>query len=195
MSAPRNVTPGHEEEPIPPVSFANSSEWTGWSWAQGRDRNFPWLGLLLVVVGVGLTILYFFPAIGLGTLVLAGIAVAFFAGYAFGGPNALLIPGLLIGALVVARLIDAFNIYTGPGTTALAVAGAFLIIWLLGLRRPNRRPSMWPLWGAAIFGLVGFIELAGNLSSLPALSGLWPILLIAIGLFVVFNGRRNTRRL
>jgi hypothetical protein len=205
MSAPRNVTPGREDEPFPAGTFPNSGpgerpsglppEWTGWSWAQNRERSFPWLGLLLVVIGVGLTIEYFVPSIGLGTLVLLGIAAAFFAGYAFGGPNALLVPGLLIGALVVARLIDELNIYTGPGTTALAVAAAFLVIWLLGLRRPTRRPSTWPLWGAAIFGLVGFIELAGNLSGLPALSGLWPVLLIGLGLLIVFNGRRAGRRL
>src|SRR3954451_22483954 len=126
MSAPRNVTPGYDDEPSP-----SAPEWTGWSWAQSRDRSFPWLGLLLVVVGVGLTIQYFVPGISLGTLVLAGLAAGFFAAYAFGGPNAVLIPGLLIGALVVARVIDELHLYTGPGTTALAVAGAFLIIWLL----------------------------------------------------------------
>ena len=91
-------------------------------------------------------------------------------------------------------MVDELNIYTGPGTTALSVAGAFLIIWLLGLRRPIVGRRMWPLWGAAIFGLVGFIELAGSLSSLPALSGLWPVLLIGLGLLIVLNGRRRSPR-
>jgi hypothetical protein len=190
----RNVTPGHEDEPL---AAGGGPQWTGWTWTGGRERSFPWLGLLLVMVGLGLTIQYFVPGISSTTLVLAGIAVVFFAGYAFGGPNIALIPGLLIGALVIARLIDELNIYTGPGTTALSVAGAFLIIWLIGLRRPSRRPgrpSMWPIWGAAIFGLVGFIELAGSLSNLPALSGLWPLILIGLGLLLVLNGRRNMRR-
>jgi hypothetical protein len=204
MSAPRNVTPGYENDQFPPGTFPNSGhgpqsdgmppEWTGWSWMQNRERSFPWLGLLLVVVGAGLAIQYFVPAISTTTLVLAGIAAVFFTIYAFGGPKVVLIPGLLIGALVVARLIDELNIYNGEGTTAIAVAVAFLVIWLLGLRGPSRRRSMWPLWGAAIFGLVGFIELMSSVSTLPILAGVWPVLLIGIGLLVVLSGGRGSPR-
>ena len=126
-------------------------EWTGWSWAQNRERTFPWLGLLLVMVGAGLLIQYFVPGISAARSSSPRISIAFFAGL-FGGPDALLIPGLLIGALVVARLIDELNIYTGPGTTALAVAAAFLIIWLLGAAAAERpaRPAA-RLW----LGVVG----------------------------------------
>ena len=83
MSQPRNVTPGHEQDDRSlPGTFPNSGpgerptgmppEWTGWSWMQNRDRSFPWLGLLLVMVGAGLLIQYFVPAISATTLVLAG---------------------------------------------------------------------------------------------------------------------------
>ena len=132
-------------------------EWTGWSWAQNRDRSFPWLGLLLVMVGGGLLVQYLVPGISATTLVLGGISIAFLAGWLFSRAYFALFMGLLIGALVVARLIDELGIYTGPGTTALAVAGAFLLIWIISSARRDtrRKPSNWPLWGAGIFGLIG----------------------------------------
>jgi hypothetical protein len=201
MSEPRNVTPGHEE-PAPQApafrpwtdSAADSApEWQAWSWAY-RGRSFPWLGVLLVMVGAGLLIEYFIPSITAGTLILGALSAAFLAGFIVGGSYFAAIPGLLIGALVVARLLDELNIYNGPGVTALAVAVAFLLIWLIGATRAGRRRSNWPLWGAAIFGLVGFIEVSGRLSSLPELGALWPVAIIVIGLVVLFANRRSSPR-
>jgi len=59
MSEPRNVTPDDAR----PDDFhrnyynerAQGPEWAAWSWGR-RGWNFPWLGILLVLVGVGLLI-------------------------------------------------------------------------------------------------------------------------------------------
>ena len=195
MSEPRNVTPGHPDDPNP-----HRPEWAGWSWTQNRDHAFPWIGLLLVMVGAGLLIQYLVPGVSATTLVLAAISIAFFAGFVFGGSSVALIPALLIGALAVARLIEELNIYRGSGTTALSVAVAFLLIWLIGMtrggttRRGKPRTWSWALWAAAIFGLIGFVEIGGQLGSIPELGALWPVAIIVVGVILVANSRRGAAR-
>lgn len=202
------MTPGFEETPtnFPPGTFPNSGpgyrsdgippEWIGWSWAQNRDRTAPWIGLLLVVVGAGLLIEYFVPAISATTLILTGISVAFFAGFLFGRSIIALVPALLIGALAVARLIEELHIYNGLGATALAVAVAFLLIWLVAVSRSGskRQRWSWALWAAGIFGLIGFVEVGGQLASIGLFGAVWPLAIIILGLIVVLNGRRGAAR-
>jgi hypothetical protein len=163
-----------------------------------RDRTFPWIGLLLVAVGAGLLLEYLVPAISATTLVLAAISVVFLAGYVLGRSLIALVPGLLIGALAVARLIDELNIYKGPGTTALCVAAAFLLMWLAAAARGRdargRLRWTWALWAAGIFGLIGLVEVAGQLGSIPSLGALWPLAIIIVGLIVVLSGRRGSAR-
>lgn len=194
MSEPRNVTPGTEEQA--PDEFhrryyserREGPEWIGWSWAS-RGRNFPWLGVLLVLVGIGLLIQYLFPTVGAGTLVIVAIAMAFLAGWIFGGSSIALVPGLLILAVGVARLIEELNIYSGPGTTSLSVAAAFGLIWLIGYMRERR--STWPLWGFAIFGLIGLVQVSGRIAGIPELGALWPVVIIVIGVLLLIATRRG----
>src|SRR4051794_11258243 len=112
MTEPRNVTPGHKpaanpyrpaSAPPPPPPEETRPEWMAWAWAASRERTFPWLGLLLVLVGAGLLIEFFVPAIGAGTLILGVIAVVFLAGFAFGRSYFAFIIGSLMAALVIAR--------------------------------------------------------------------------------------------
>jgi hypothetical protein len=160
----------------------------GWSWATS-GRSFPWLGMLLVAVGAGLLFQYFVPAISIATLFLVALAAVFLAGWLLGHSYFAAIPGLLIGAVAVARLLDELNIYDGPGTTSLALAVAFLIIWAIG--NSSARQRMWPLWGAATFGLVGVVQVAGRLGSLPELNLFWPIVIIVVGVIFLVANRRN----
>jgi len=201
MTEPINVTPGLEpprnpyraaSAPPPPRPEEARPEWLAWSWAASRERTFPWLGLLLVLVGAGLLIEFFVPAISAGTLILGAIALVFLAGFVFGRSYFAFIIGSLMAALVIARLIDELEIYTSSGVTALAVAVAFLLIWVVGRNRRHR--ATWPLWGAAIFGLVGIVEISGRISNMPTLGPLWPVLIIGIGLVVLLNARRAASR-
>jgi hypothetical protein len=100
MNEPRNVTPGWSEP-------GDNRESTPWSWdGRGRGRDIPWLGVLLVLVGIALLIQYFVPGISAGTLVLLAIAVAFLAGWLIGGAWLAMVPGLLVLGLGVAELIE-----------------------------------------------------------------------------------------
>ena len=180
MTEPRNVTPDDSRRQGP--------EWRGWSMAQ-RGWNFPWLGALLVLVGVGLLIQYLVPGVSVGSLVLAAIALAFLAAWLFGRSRWAVVPGLLILALAVAGLARELKLYDGPGLTALALAAAFALIWLLDYARGVR--STWPLWGVAIFGLIGVVQVSGRLVAIPELGALWPLLIIILGALLLLSARRR----
>jgi hypothetical protein len=145
------------------------------------------------MVGAGLLIEYFVPSISFATLVLAAIDVALFATVIMGGIRFALVPALLIGALVVARLLEELHIYSGPETTAFALAVAFALIWLTGEVREPRRRSNWPLWGVAIFGLIGIAQISGRVLSIFDLGPFWPLVIIVLGVILVLTTRRNAR--
>lgn len=189
MNDPRNVTP--EADQFHQTNMrerGEGPEWAGWWWAR-RGWNFPWLGVLLVLVGVGLLIQYFVPSLGSGTLVLAAIGLAFLAAWAFAGARFAVVPGLLILALAVAGLIRELGIYNGPGTTSLVLASAFGLIWLIDNARGVR--STWPLWGLGIFGLIGIVQLSGRIAAIPELGALWPLAIIVIGVLLLIGSRRR----
>ena len=98
-------------------------------------------------------------------------------------------PGLLILAVALARLIDELNIYRGPGTTSLCLTGAFGLIWLIGYARGRR--GTWSLWGLAIFGLIGLVQVSGRIAGVPELGALWPIVIILLGVLLLFSSRRR----
>lgn len=187
MNEPLNVTPESTQ--------AQHPEW-GSAWSMNRRGwNFPWLGLLLVLVGAGLLIQYFVPGVTAGTLVLAALAVVFLAAWLFNRSRWAVVPGLLLLALAAAGFMRELNVYAGPGLTAFALAVAFLLIWILDYTRGVR--STWPLWGAAIFGLIGFVQVSGSLAGIPQLGALWPVLIIVVGVLLLISARRQrppTRR-
>lgn len=198
MNDPRNVTPEDEQLQMTQEQAEREGErraeaevdWTGATWRH-RGRNFPWLGILLVLVGIGLLIQAALPpdTISAGTVLLFALGIALIFGWLFGGSWLAAIPGLLLVALGVARLIGELNIYTGPGTTALSLAVGFVVIWAIGLARD--RGSRWPLVAAAILGLIGVIQVFGQLSNIPELGVVWPVVIIVVGVLLLVSSRRR----
>jgi hypothetical protein len=192
VSDPKNVTPEDERQQMAQEEQErrqDQQEWAQPVWTTSRGRGFPWLGILLVLVGVGLLIQAALPTyVTTGTVLLFALGVALVAGWLFGGSWFGAIPGLLLLALGVARLISELNIYTGPGTTALSLAVAFVLIWVIGLARD--RKSRWPLVAAAILALIGVIQISGQLSNIPELSVIWPVVIIVVGVVLLIMARR-----
>jgi len=193
MNDPRNVTPEDERQQQAHEDVerrSDEADWTGQAGTQ-RGRNFPWLGILLVLIGIALLIQAALPpnTVSAGTVLLLAIGAAMIAGWLFGGSWFAAIPGLLLLALGVARLIDELNIYTGPGITALSLAGAFVLIWAIGLARERR--SRWPLVAAVILGLVGLVQVSGQLTNIPELSVVWPVVIIVVGVLLLISARRR----
>jgi len=196
VSEPRNVTPGQDEGEFRARYHrerAEEPEWKALRWASGGG-SFPWLGVLLVLVGLALLVQYLFPAVSAGTLVLLAIGLAFIAGWLLGGSWFAMVPGVLVTSLAVGELIEDLALLGAagddvPGLAATSLAVGFLIVWLLGYLR--NRPWSWPLWGAALFGLIGLAQLSGRLVGVPVLNLLWPIAIIAVGLIFLLNARRR----
>jgi hypothetical protein len=200
MNDPRNVTPEEEREQLAQAEAeaarrSDTTDWTGQTWREG-GRNFPWLGILLVLVGVALLIQAALPSVSAGTVLLFAIGIALVIGWLFGGSWFAAIPGLLLLALGVSALIGELGIYkgvnpgtAGPGTTALSLAVAFLLIWVIGLARQRR--SRWPLVAAGVLGLIGIIQVSGNLTNIPELNVIWPVVIIVVGILLMISARRR----
>jgi hypothetical protein len=197
VNEPRNVTPGQNEGDEFRARYqqerAEEPEWMAWRWAN-RGRAFPWLGVLLVLIGLALLAQYLFPQVSAGTLVLLAIGLAFICGWLFGGSWFSMIPGVLIASLGTAELIEDLALLGPagqdvPGLASTSLAIGFLVIWLL--RYASNRRSAWPLWGAALFGLIGLAQLSGRLIGLPALNLLWPVIIIGVGIVVLLSARRR----
>jgi hypothetical protein len=200
MSDPRNVTPPDELSSMPSHSIdeefraryyeerSQEPEWMAWKWASS-GRSFPWLGVLLVLIGGALLVQYFVPEIGLGTLILLAFGLAFLAAFVLGRSWFAMVPGVLLVALAVARLGEDLNIVGGPGLTSLSLAVGFLVIWLLAYARGRRWNAA--LWAAGIFGLIGAVQASWQMTGLADFGALWPIVIIAVGLFLLYGARRR----
>ena len=135
------------------------------------------------------------PAIAFTTLLLLGIAGAFLAGWMLGGSRVAMVPGLLILALGVAELLEDLAVF-GPagedvnGLWSASLAIAFLVIWAIDFT--SKRRSTWPLWGAAIFGLIGFVQLSSRIINVPELGALWPLLIIGVGVVLLIGARSRS---
>ena len=202
---PRNVTPP-EVKVYPPDDSggaASSSpreqarddtpEWQTWTWNE-RGRGFPWLGVLLVLLGVGLLIRYLVPAISVGTLILLALGLAFIASWLIGRSWFAMVPGSLLLALGITELLEDLALFGPagedvPGLGSAALAIAFVVIWLGAMAR-GRRWNL-ALWGAALFGLLAAVQLSGRIIGLPQLEALWPVVIIIIGVVLLMNARRR----
>jgi hypothetical protein len=194
MTGPRNVTPEDERQQMVQEEAERRHEQTEWSqpaWTTARGGRFPWLGVLLVLVGIALLIQAAVPpnTVSTGTVLLIAIGIALVAGWVFGGSWFAVVPGLLLLALGAAGLLRELRVYDGPGLTALSLAAAFLVIWIIGLWRDRR--SRWPLVAAALLGLIGAIQVFGQLSNIPELNVVWPIVIIVVGIILLVVARRR----
>ena len=161
-----------------------------WPWAPGRP--FPWLGVVLVLLGVGLLIRQLAPSISVLGLVLLAVGLAFAAAWLLARNRWAIVPALLLLALAAARLLGDLGLLRGEGWTALLLGAALLAIWLLG-RRP-RGGRDWALWLGVILVLVGLTQVSDQLPGVPDLSPVWPVVLVAAGaVLIAASARRRSR--
>ncbi|MDP8905639.1 MAG: hypothetical protein M3N29_10090 [Chloroflexota bacterium] len=192
---PRNVTPESDDFRRRAVRERDEGpEWRAWTWASG-GTGFPLLGVLLVLIGVALLVQFFFPAISAGTVILLAIGVAFLAAWVLGRSWFSMVPGVLVVALGLSELIEDFGVLGPPredvpGLAASALALGFLAVWAIA--NASGRSWRWPLWGVAIFGLIGIAGLS-RLITIPLLGVLLPVVIIVAGIALLLNARRSWR--
>ncbi|CAN5199172.1 hypothetical protein BH24CHL7_BH24CHL7_03870 [soil metagenome] len=201
MNEPRNVTPGPEAEPRTTDSFGRPQrrdgdegpEWQAWTWGS-RGTGFPWLGVLLVLIGIGLLIRYLVPTVSVGTLILLAVGLAFLVGWLLGRSWFAMVPGVLLISLGTAELLEDLALFGPPGQDvaglgSAALAVGFLVIFVAAMAR-GRRWTL-ALWAAGLFGLIAVVQLSGRLVGIPELGALWPVAIIAIGVIILLNARRR----
>jgi hypothetical protein len=156
-------------------------------------------GAILIAIGLMALVQQFFP-INSGLYFLPMLAVVFLAAGIVGRRPGFLIPGGIlagIGAGVI--LMDGPFSYMKDqdpargGVFMLAFAGGWLLINLASLL--TGRLMLWPLIPAAFMGVVGLGLTAGEAGlQFLQLAGVgWPVVLIALGLYLVFR-RRELRK-
>lgn len=161
-------------------------EWAAWGWA-GGGRPFSWLGVFLILIGAALLVQQIQPAIGLTSLLVLAMGLAFGAAWLIGGAGWALVPGAVLLALAAARLGGELGYVTGDGWSALFVGIALLAVWVIGMVRGSRRG--WTLWVGAILGLIGLAQVSDRIPGLPDLGWLWPAAIIAIGGALLLRAR------
>ena len=158
------------------------------TWGWGGRHGFPWLGGLLIAVGIGLVVAQADPRID------EGHGVAFFAGLVFwaaflfwwaGGWAGL--PAALLTGWGLAGALRDLGYVSGGGWTALLIGAGFLAMYLTGLARRGRHA--WALWVGLIFVGIGALQVAAReIPGLPPLDALVvPVLLIGVGVLLVLR--------
>ncbi len=158
-------------------------------WPGGRP--FPWLGVILVLLGVGLLIRQLAPSISILGLILLAVGLAFAAAWLLGRARWARVPALLLLALAAARLLGDLGLLPGEGWTPLLLGAALVAIWLLRGRR--RRGQDWTLWLGVILALVGLTQVTDQLPGVPDLSPVWPVVLVAAGAVLIAIEVRRRR--
>jgi hypothetical protein len=161
-------------------------------WPWGTGRPFPWLGVVLVLLGVGLLVRQLVPAISVLGLVLLALGLAFAAAWLLRGARWAMVPTLLLLALAGARLLGDLGVLRGDGWTPLLLGASLLVIWLIARR--GRGGQDWALWLGAILVLVGLTQVSDELPGVPDVSPVWPVVLIAAGaVLIAASARRRSR--
>ncbi len=153
------------------------------------------VGAVLIFIGLFALVEQFFH-LDFGMFFLPVLAVIFLLAGVLGRRYGLIIPGgILAGIGVGALLVDGPFHYLSDqgrgGLFMLTFAGGWLLITLASLLID--RVMLWPLIPGAFLGLFG-VALLGEQAGLLNLFTLgWPIILIAIGLYLVLRRRELTK--
>jgi hypothetical protein len=169
----------------PPTT--TEAAWSAWRWASARDRT-AWLGIFLALLGIGLLVERFLPGLRLATLIVLALGLAAAAVWLVWRWAWAMVPAFLLIALGVGQLIEDLDLLSGEGWGALFVGAALAVLWATGRRRDGRHG--WAFWPAVIFILVGIAQLSDEIARLPGLDLVWPALLVAAGVFVVWRAVR-----
>lgn len=171
--------------------IANPAESSPNGRAAERARNAApgneWIGgAVLIVLGLLFLLSRFIPDIGdLVTLIVGlGLLGVFFATRSYGA----LIPGGIVTGVGVGILLNN-NLpgANGGGIFLLSLAGGFLLIWILSVALRVGENYWWPIIPAAFIGVTGIALVVGPVGR-DVLAYGWPVVLIALGLYVVFRG-------
>jgi hypothetical protein len=151
-----------------------------WQWPAGNtDHNRALWGIILVGAGILFLVDQLFSFQGFGSFFLLAIGGAFMYAY-FNKNRWAVIPGgilLGLGAGTLLQDLDVFNFW-GGGIVPFMLGLGFCTIWFFERRH----------WWALIPG--GILTVAG-LSTLIVIGRFWPLILIALGVYLLYEQSRR----
>jgi hypothetical protein len=172
---------GNPGAPPPQQPYARVYSWSS------SGRSFPWLAVLLLVLGIGLLIELLIPDPRFGSLILLAAGLAFGAAWLFGKVVGATMPALVLTGWGLADVLTDLEVVTGDGWGTLFIGVAFLIGWGLGRYQHVRRE--WALWIGSILGLIGLADVSDTLPFDVSLTVIIPLAMIGIGAYLVLRGR------
>jgi hypothetical protein len=157
-----------------------------------RDRNFT--GLLLVGIGLFVLLLNLTRSELFGVLVLPALGVIFLAWAFYTRRFGVAVPGCnLLGLgipIVLTQNHSTLKDENSGGLFVLGLAVGFVAITFIAPLFGEKR-AWWALVPGGILGLVGVLLIIGGdaLRWLEVLGYLWPLILVAIGVYILFGHR------
>jgi hypothetical protein len=177
----------------PPDPWVSGGAWgIGFRTTSVQSRAaFPWVGAILVLLGIAFLAHAADPSLDGWGLVTVGLGVALCVAWATGRSRLVLWPGVVLLGYGAARVLLGLAVLAGDGWTTVGIGVGFAVGWL-ALR--TRGPAgSWSLVVAALVVLIGVAQLAAEL---PALLGVQayvaPVIVIVLGLLLLLSGRRRT---
>ena len=161
-------------------------EWRAWTWTSSR-RSFPWLAILLVVLGMGLLVELLIPELTFFSLVLLAAGTAFAVAAIAGRIVGATVPALVLIAWALARMGAELGYLSGDGWSSSFVGIAFLVGWGLGRYQHARR--QWALYLGAILGIIGLADVSDALPFDLDMAIVIPLAMIVVGLILILRRR------
>lgn len=153
-----------------------------------NQRNLV-LGLILIGLGAYLGFVELTNGTG-GEAIVALVGIAFLIGYAVTRRYGFLVPGAIMTGLGVGILWET-QVGDAGGTVVIGLGVGFLAIYVIDAIVRRSQALWWPLIPGGILTVVGVATEIGNTKLLDDLEALWPIVLIAIGVVLVFAQLRT----
>jgi hypothetical protein len=160
-----------------------------WAWRWGRDEDrrpgLPWVGIFLVVFGVLLLVERMLPDYQrLGDVAVLAAGLASLVVWILRRSTIALYAGAFLTALALPGTIQALGQPLGTGWGTLCFGLAFLFV--AAVRAAQRGGVGWQALYGAILVLIGGSEVIRP----DAADLAFPIILVAIGVVLLFRGRR-----
>lgn len=145
-------------------------------------------GILLIVVGIGLLALQLFEGLGQSSWLLF-LGILFIVGYFLRRAYGFLVAGGIIFGVGLGQLAEElFDVGDGIGSIGLGLG--FVAIYAIDRANRSEAP-WWPLIPGLILLVTGLGSVGEDIAE--AMNYVWPALLIAVGLALIFGLSRNRR--
>jgi hypothetical protein len=150
----------------------------------------PWTpGVVLIGIGLIFFAAQWFPADG--AFVLGAMSFIFLALFVSTRKIGFVVPGAILGGLAVGVGLEEAGYGLNGGAVVLGLAGGFLTIFVANVIA--RAPAYWwPLIPGGILAVVGTSNAFGGTEAERAVTFVWPLVLIAVGVLVLFDRTRET---